>query len=185
MPRKGKVEPDRLIQVWILPALFGLAAAAALGLPFGRLWQMAGTNEDILNALGRADANALEQLTSSFSALAAVVTIVAWASAVGWFARCWRTRVAQVGTVQRGRTAWLCIGVGGLLASYLAAAYIVWAAPFWSLYPRPLSSLITENAEITTLLFVGPFYSLTYWVISVLCTHAVYVPAIPWSTWRT
>ena len=177
---RKNVESDRLLRVWILPALFGLAVAAALGLPFGMLPQMAdrGVLEDF--------STAVDLLRSRLSILIVVVTIVGSASAVGWFARCWRTRFSRAGTARNGRTAWLRIGVGGLLASYVAAGYTLWVgSPFGAGLVGNLWVSLSGVARIAILLFVGPFYFLTYWAISVLCTHAVYVPAIPWSTWRT
>ena len=181
----GNIERDRLIQVWILPALLGAAVAAVLRLALGMLWQAAAVSQDMLNpqVIERALEDALyyervvAQVRRILNVMLTVVTLVGWVSAVGWFARCWKTRIAQVGTVERGRAAWLWIGVGGLLAGYAAAGYVVWDAS--------LSSLVTSNAVLANVLFVGPFYCLTYWAISVLSTHEIYVPAIPWSTWRT
>ena len=191
MPGTGNVERDRFVQVIVLPALFGVAVATFLGLPLGILCRMAA--DGILNqqVMARAAENrdyyglVVDQVEWSLSVLVTVVTLLGWASAVGWFARCWRTRVAQVGTVQRGRAAWLSIGVGGLLASYAAASYLLWGTPFGSPSSFPSLSLITYNAVRASVGFVGLYYCCTYWVISVFCTHEVYVPSIPWSTWRT
>ena len=181
----GNVKRDRLVQIWILPALLGTAAGAVLRLALGMLWQTAVVSEDILNpqVIERALQDRLyfdrvmAEVGGTLNAVLTAVTLVALGSTVGWFARCWMTRIAQVGTVQRGTVAWVWIGVGGLLVSYAAAGYIAW--------DTSVSSLVTYNAVLANGVLVGPFYCLTYWATSVLCTHEVYVSAIPGSGWRT
>ena len=172
------------MQTWILPTLLGVVAAAVLGLPLGMLWQAAVTErilQESVTARGATQINEqLNRLKETVAMVVTVVTLVGWASAAGWFGRCYWTRIAQVGAAQHGRAAWFSVGATGLLTSYPAAGYVV-----WSVWLNSLLSTVTYDAVLANVMFVGLYYCLMYWAISALCTHAIYAPAIPWSTWRT
>ena len=175
---------NRALKLWIKPSLLGLVVAGALGYLVIESWLFGAVSEEILvlEAHSRAmeDRVAYERIMSQvegdiFTLLVAVV-VTSWAAAMMWFIRCWRTPVSRVGDVRAQRSRWLWIALLGLLASFFSAGAVLWGSS--------LLTLVALRPLVYTFVFVVPFFGILYYAAAVLCTHSVYLPAIPWSSWR-
>jgi hypothetical protein len=177
---------DRAFKLWIAPSLLGLVVAAVLGLLLAALWQAAAVGTDSLDRQiyeramvdrGYHD-RIMAEVDGATDTLLLAVAAVVWMTAVAWFAACWRTPVAEVGAVRRLRSRWRLTCLGGLVVGLLVAGYVA----FWG---SQLSALIMLGPLVLLFLFLVPFFGAIYYAAGVLCTHRVYLPAIPWSRWRT
>lgn len=177
---------DRAVKLLIVPSLLGFVVAASLGLLLAELWQAAAVGVDNLNSqvFDRAMEDRayhdriMEEVSGATDTILLVVAAIVWLTAMGWFLACWRTRIAEVGAVRRLRPRWGWTCLIGLLPGLAAAAYLAFSG-------SQLSALITPRPLLYTFLFLVPFFGAIYYAVAVLCTHRVYLAAVPGSRWRT
>lgn len=177
---------DRAVKLLIVPSLLGFVVAAVLGLALAQLWQTVAVGVDNLNSQVYDRAmddrvyhdRIMEEVGGATDTILLLVATIVWMTACGWFAACWRTPIAEVGAVRglRSRWAWTCLF--GLLPGLAAAGYLAFLG-------SELSALITLRPLLYLFLFVVPFFAGIYYAAVVLCTHRVYLAAIPGSRWRT
>ena len=177
---------DRAFKLWIAPSLLGLVVAAVLGFLLAELWQAVAVGVDNLDRQVYERAmedrvyhdRIMAEVSGATDTLLLAVAAVVWGTAMAWFSACWRTPVAEVGAVRRLRSRWGLTCLGGLVLGFLVAGYVaVWGSQ--------LSALIMLRPLLLLFLFLLPFFGLIYYATGVLCTHRVYLPALPWSRWRT
>ena len=177
---------ERAFKLLIAPSLLGFVVAAVLGFLLAALWQAVAVGVDDLDRLVYARAmedrvyydRIMAEVSGATDTLLLAVAAVVWMTAMAWFAACWRTPVAEVGSVRRLRSWWGLTCLGGLVVGSLVAGYIaVWGSQ--------LSALVMLRPLLLLFLYLVPFFGAIYYAAGVLCTHRVYLPAIPWSRWRT
>ena len=177
---------DRVRNLLIVPSLLGFVVAAGLGLLLAGLWQATAVDVDNLNrqVYDRAMEDRayhdriMEEVSGATDTLLLVVAAVVWMTATGWFFLCLKKPIAEVGAVRSLRSRWGWTAVCGLLPAFAAAGYV-------ALVGSQLSALIMLRPLFYTFLFVLPFFGVIYYAAAVLCTHRIYLPAIPSSRWRT
>ncbi len=176
---------DCAFKLWIAPSLLGFVVAAVLGFLLAVLWQAAAGGVDSLDRQVYERAmedrvyhdRIMAELSGATDTLLLAVAAVVWLTAMAWFAACWRTPVAEVGAVRRLRPRWSQTCLGGLVVGLLVAGYFaVWGSQ--------LSALLMLRPLVLLFLFLVPFFGAIYYATGVLCTHRVYLPAIPGSRWR-
>ena len=177
---------NRAFKLLIAPSLLGLVVAALLGFLLAVLWQAAAVGVDSLDrqVYERAMEDRLyhdlilAEVSEATDTLLLAVAAVVWLTAVAWFVACWMRPIAAVGAVRRLRPLWRLTCQVGLAVGLLTAGYIaVWGSQLFALLMlRPLVLLF---------LFLVPFFVAIFYATGVLCTHRVYLPAIPGSRWRT
>ena len=176
---------DRAFKLWIAPSLLGIVVAAVLGFLLAALWQAAAVGVDSLDRqlFERAMEDRayhdriMAEVSGATDTLLLAVAAVVWLTATAWFAACWWTPLSEVGAVRRLRTRWRLICLGGLVLGFLVAGYVAFQG-------SQLSALIMMRPLLLLFLFLLPFFGAIYYATGVLCTHRVYLPAIPWSRWR-
>ena len=176
---------ERAFKLWIAPSLLGAVVAAVLGLLLAALWQATAVSVDNLDrqVYERAMEDRLyhdlimAEVSEATDTLLLAVAAVVWLSAMAWFAVCWRTPLAEVGAVRRLRPRWHETCLGGLAVGFLAAGYVAGSG-------SQLSALLMPRPLVLLSLFLVLFFVVIYFVTGVLCTHRVYLPAIPGSRWR-
>lgn len=176
----------RALKLLIVPSLLGFVVAAALGLLLAELWQTTVVGVD--NLQGQVYDRAMEdrvyhdrimgEVSRATDTILLFVAIVGWLAATGWFLVCWKTPIVEVGKVRRLRSSWGWTCLFGLLAGLVIASYVAFMS-------SRLVALITPRPLLGLFLFLVLFFAAIYYAASVLCTHPVYVGAVPRSKWRT
>lgn len=176
---------DRFVKVCLGPAVFGLIVAAGVCFALAELWQWWVVGPEVLvgELYERAmedrgyHARIMEEVADATYAMLFAAGVSAWAAALFWFLRCWRKRIAAVGAVRRQRPPWWAGLIAGCVVAVGAAVYVAFRQ-------SQLSALIMVRPLVYTFLFLAPVFIVVYYAATVLCTHRVYLPAIPWSRWR-
>ena len=176
---------NRDFQLLIKPSLLGLVIAAAIGFGLSVLWgtqviNPEGLNPDIYDRAMQDRVyhdRVMAEVRQETTTVLLTVAVFAWMASATWFILCWKRPVAEVGNPRRMRSHWLIACLVGLMIGFVAASLLVF-------FGYSLASVMTMSPLISTLLFVGPYFAFICYATSVLCTHPVYLPAIPFSRWR-
>ena len=177
---------ERAVKLLVMPSLLGFLVAAVLGLLLAELWQAAAVGVENLNSqvYDRAMEDRIyhdrimEEVSGATDVILLAVASVVWITAIAWFVACLRTPIAEVGAVRGLRSRWARTCLLGLLPGLAAAAYLAFLG-------SQLSALTTLRPLLYLFLFLVPFFAVIYYAAGVLCTHRVYLSAIPFSRWRT
>lgn len=169
----------------IKPCLLGLVVAVGIGFALSTLWGELFINAEILNpaVYDRAMQDrvyhdrVMDEVGEGTTKILMTVAVFAWIASATWFIVCWKTAVSEVGAPRHLRSLWVVSALVGLLIGLVASSYFAFIG-------STLASVVTLSPRLYTVVFVGPYFVVIVYATSVLCTHPVYLPAIPFSRWR-